>query len=212
MKLSWIPNLHEPSSPLLPLELEVNNPEFLVVTEETVYSYLSKLNPAKGCAPDGISNWLLRDYAAILAFPISTILNASFKQQRLPTLWKLANVLPIPKSKPVQNLEKDLRPISLTPSISKVAEECVVNRYIKPAVLKTIDSNQFGTIPNSSTTFALIDMLHHWTSKLDETGATIRVILFDYKKAFDFIDHSILRNKLGALGLPTSIINWIIDF
>ncbi len=166
MKLSWIPNLHEPSSPLLPLELEVNNPEFLVVTEETVYSYLSKLNPAKGCAPDEISNWLLRDYAAILAFPISTILNASFKQQRLPTLWKLANVLPIPKSKPVQNLEKDLRPISLTPSISKVAEECVVNRYIKPAVLKTIDSNQFGTIPNSSTTFALIDMLHQsWTKQ-----------------------------------------------
>ncbi len=97
---------YELSSPLLPLELEVNNPEFLVVTEETVYSYLSKLNPAKGCGPDEISNWLLRDYAAILAFPISTILNASFKQQRLPTLWKLANVLPIPKSKPVQNLEK----------------------------------------------------------------------------------------------------------
>ena len=44
---------------------------------------------------------------------------------------------------------------------------------------------------------------------LDETGAPIRVILFDYKKAFDFIDHSILRDKLGALDLPTSIINWI---
>ena len=79
-------------------------------------------------------------------------------------------------------------------------------------VLKTIDSNQFGTIPNSSTTFALIDMLHHWASMLDGTGATIRIILFYYKKAFDFIDHSILRNKLGALDLPTSIINWIIDF
>ena len=205
-------SVYKLSSPLLPLELEVNNPEFLVVTEETVYSYLSKLNPAKTCGPDEISNWLLRDYAAILAFPISTILNASFKQQRLPTMWKLANVLPIPKSKTVQILEKDLRPISLTPSISKVAEECVVNRYIKPAVLKSIDSNQFGSIPNSSTTFALIDMLHHWTSMLDGTGATIRVFLFDYKKAFDFIDHSILRIKLGALDLPTSIINWIIDF
>ena len=124
---------YELSSPLLPLELEVNNPEFLVVIEETVYSYLSKLNPAKGCGPNEISNWLLRDYAAILAFPISTILNASFKQQHLPTLWKLANVLPIPKSKPVQNLEKDFRPISLTPSMPKVAEECMVNRYIKPA-------------------------------------------------------------------------------
>jgi hypothetical protein len=44
------------ASPLLPLDLEENNPEFLVVTEETVYSYLSKLNPAKSCGPDEISN------------------------------------------------------------------------------------------------------------------------------------------------------------
>jgi hypothetical protein len=76
----------------------------------------------------------IRDYAAILAFPISTILNAPFKKQRLPTMWKLANVLPIPKSKTVQILEKDLRPISLTPSISKVAEECVVNKAYSGAV------------------------------------------------------------------------------
>ena len=68
-------SVYKLSSPLLPLELEVNNPEFLVVTEETVYSYLSKLNPAKTCGPDEISNWLLRDYAAILAFPISTTSN-----------------------------------------------------------------------------------------------------------------------------------------
>ncbi len=47
---------------------------------------------------------------------------------------------------------------------------------------------------------------------MDGTGATIRVILFYYKRAFHFIDHSILRNKLGALDLPTSIINWIIEF
>jgi hypothetical protein len=82
-------------------------------------------------------------------------------------------------------LEKELRPISLTPSISKVSEECVVNSYVKPAVLKIIDTNQFGAIPKSSTTLALLDMIHHWTSMVDGTGATIRVILFYYKKAFD---------------------------
>ena len=36
--------------------------------------------------------------------------------------------------------------------------------------------------------------------------------LYDYKKAFDFIDHKILVRKLCNLDLPIEIINWIIDF
>ena len=37
-------------------------------------------------------------------------------------------------------------------------------------------------------------------------------MLFDYRKAFDLIDHGILVNKLKSLNLPVSIINWVIDF
>ena len=40
----------------------------------------------------------------------------------------------------------------------------------------------------------------------------VRVTLYDYKKAFDLIDHRIPVNKLCKLDLPTEIINWIIDF
>ena len=58
----------------------------------------------------------------------------------------------------------------------------------------------------------LIHMLHHWTKGCDGNGATVRVTLYDYKKAFDLIDHRILVNKLCKLDLPTEIINWIIDF
>ena len=147
--------------------------------------------------PDEVPNWLLRDYAVILALPISLLLNASYKQQRLPSIWKLANVSPLPKVKMVQDLnKKELRPISLTPNISKVAEHFVVKGYVKPAVLKKIDPNQYGAIPKSSTIFALLSMVHNWTSGLDGTGSTTRIILFDYQKAFDLIDHTILINKL----------------
>ena len=37
-------------------------------------------------------------------------------------------------------------------------------------------------------------------------------MLFDYRKAFDLIDHRILVDKLCKLVQPTRIINWIIDF
>ena len=66
----------------------------------------------------------------------------------------------IPKQKPVKDINNHLRPISLTPIISKLAEEIVVNNYVRPAVMEKIDDKQFGTIPNSSTTHALISMHH----------------------------------------------------
>ncbi len=40
----------------------------------------------------------------------------------------------------------------------------------------------------------------------------MRTILLDYRKAFDLIDDSILRDKLYKLELSRSVINWIIDF
>jgi hypothetical protein len=91
------------------------------------------------------------------------------------------------EDKIVQDLKKELRPISLTLCISKTVEYFVVKR---PAVMKIIDPNQYGTIP--------MRMIHNWIAGLDGTGSTIRVILFDYKKAFDFIDHKILVRNCRA--------------
>ena len=80
------------------------------------------------------------------------------------------------------------------------------------SLLSMLDPSQFGAIPKSLTTLALLEMLHEWTQGTDGNGATIRTLLFDYKKAFDLIDHNILVRKLCALSIPPSIINWIIDF
>jgi hypothetical protein len=112
----------------------------------------------------------------------------------------------------VKDVNKHLRPISLTPTLSKIAEEFVVELHVKPAVLKEIETNQFGCVLKSSTTQALISMLHTWTTHTDGNGATVRVVLFDYRKAFDLIDHSILASKLKSLDIPYGIACWIVDF
>ena len=112
----------------------------------------------------------------------------------------------------MEDLKKHRMPISLTPCLSKVAEECVVVDYVKSVVLNVLESSQYGAVPKSPITQALIHMLHHWTKGCDGNGATVKVILYDYKKAFDLIDHRILVNKLCKLYLPTEIVNWIIDF
>ncbi|PFX21555.1 hypothetical protein AWC38_SpisGene13950 [Stylophora pistillata] len=131
------------------LTLEDQNPQLLVITVYGVFRCLLNLNAVKAGGPDGIPSWVIKEYAESLAYPVSTILNASFKGQKLPRSWKCADVTPLPKSKPINDIKKDLRPISLTPSISKVAEDFIVTQHLKPAVLSQLDPAKFDVIPKS---------------------------------------------------------------
>ena len=202
-------------TPLLPNYWQTNTDgrsEAFCVSEFSVFKKLIALNPNKAEGPDGIPNWILKENADLLAIAVTDIINTSYKESRLPSSWKFANIIPIPKAKPVRNVNKDLRPISLTPIISKIAEDYVVNSFVKPAVLKKLDPNQYGTVPRSSTTQALISMLHFLNASTDGNGATTRVVLFDYKKAFDLIDHTLLLNKLATYDIPQWVLEWITDF
>ena len=55
-------------------------------------------------------------------------------------------------------------------------------------------------------------MIHEWLQATDGNSASVRVFLFDYRKAFDFIDHGTLAAKLKEVEIPNSIVNWILDF
>ena len=186
--------------------------ELLIVSPSEVCNALLGLNPRKAEGPDGINNWLLRDYADFLTSPVCDILNASFAEQRLPRSWKDADVTPLIKVKPVTTIAKHIRPISLTPALSKLAEDFVVSKYIGSAVLETINSNQFGAIPNSSTLHALISMMHTWAQATDGTSSAVRLVCLDYRKAFDLIDHGILAAKILGLRIPRGIARWVCDF
>ena len=91
------------------------------------------LNSSKADRPDGIPSWVLKENTNLLAAPISNILNSSFKDARVPQSWKYANIIPIPKEKPVREVNRHLRPISLTPIVSKLAKDYVVSIFVKPA-------------------------------------------------------------------------------
>ena len=114
--------------------------------------------------------------------------------------------------KQVESISDDLRPISLTPTLSKIAEDYIVHVHVKPAVLEQIGKDQYGCIPHSSTSHALINMIHQWTKATNGTGASVRVFVLDYKKAFDLIDHNILLNKLSMYKINPFVVNWICDF
>ena len=174
--------------------------EPIQVTSDIVVKKLRQLSTTKANGPDNLPNWLLKTYADIIAPVVTDILNCSFQACKVPKAWKMADVPPIPKHSKITDFNKDLRPISLTSTLSKVAEGFIIDKELKPVLLKSLDPQQYGFIPKSCTTFALISMLNKW---LTET---------DYKKAFDVIDHKLLIAKLLSYGIRSTVINWITDF
>lgn len=85
------------------------------VLEPSVFKKMLSLNPCKAMGPDAVPGWLRKENADLFAHPVADILNCSFQEARLPSSWKDADIAAVPKEKPIRDLNKHLRPISLTP-------------------------------------------------------------------------------------------------
>ena len=129
----------------------VNCPVTYSVTELEVYHVLSRLDIGKASMNDCINNKLLRTLADVLAAPICSLINNTLEQGVVPDQWKMARVTPIPKSKPMRNIENDIRPISVTCPISRIAEHFVA-KFFDDHFDDLLDDNQFGTTKGRSTT------------------------------------------------------------
>ena len=69
----------------------------------------------------------------------------------------------------------------------------------------SIDPHQFGSLRGSSTTHALVELVHQWQEALDKPGKMVYAPMLDFSKAVDRLDYNILQRKLANLGLPTSL-------
>ena len=86
---------------------------------------LLAVKPFKAMGPDNIPPRVLKEFAYELADPVTEIFNHSLSSGRVPSIWKEADISPIPKELPPTQ-ESDFRSISLTPCLATVLEEFVV--------------------------------------------------------------------------------------
>ena len=83
--------------------------EFIISVDDTV-SALRKVNTNTSIGPDNIPAWVLNEHAHCLAAPLASIFNCSLREGVLPTVWKSANIIPLPKAKPLMSVKTDIRP------------------------------------------------------------------------------------------------------
>ena len=184
-------------------------PRELYIPVASVQRRLEEVKSFKAPRPDSIPNWLLKRFSMGLATPVASIFNPSVSQALVPLQWKVADVIPIPKTNPVEDLNNDFRPISLTATLSKILESFYAE-WILDRIYHKLDPRQFGS--GSSSVDALISLLHSLYANTDGNGKTVRVFLLDFSKAFDRINYTTLISKMRKLDINVSITNWVIDF
>ena len=100
------------------------------------------------------------------------------------------------------------RPISVLPVLSKVLEKHVSDSltvYLNENNL--LHTTQSGFRSYHSCETALSYMTDSWLNAIDD-GNMVGVVLVDFKKAFDLVDHDILLTKLNIYGIRNEALSW----
>ena len=178
-----------------------------LLTSDKVMKYLNNLDIRKSTGTDDIGPRLLRMASPIIAESLTFICNLSIKTGSFPDKWKEAKVKSLHKGGPA-NDPNNFRPISILPVLSKLFEKHVhesLMNYLEK--YKLLYDTQSGFRPNHSCETALLLMVEKWLKALDNSEL-VGIILVDFRKAFDLVDHSILLKKLELYKFNQVSINW----
>ena len=94
------------------------------------------------------------------------------------------------------------------PVLSKVLEKHVhesLSEFLHTYNL--LHETQSGFRTQHSCETALVNMIDLWMNAID-SGKMVGVVLVDFKKAFDLVDHQILIDKLKIYGIKDEALSW----
>lgn len=172
--------------------------KFDCVSEIEVLNIISCIK-SRATGLDGINIHTINLCMPFLLPYLTHIINFCLKNSVFPKCWGKAKVIPLPKKANPASIE-DLRPISVLPAFSKVLEKVIerqtanyLNKY------KIIPVNQSGFRKGYSCGTALLKITDDIIKAIDKNKLTILVLL-DFSKAFDTINHALLLSIFRFLG------------
>jgi len=116
--------------------------------------------------PDGLPNWLLCDFSSYFAGPVCAIYNASVREDSCRHGGR-------------RQMSSQCRKFSRLESSNLICDHSLsclpsprfsssfVGSWILGCMGDSLDDRQFGARRHRSTTHALVDMMHHWHTAVD---------------------------------------------
>jgi hypothetical protein len=194
-----------PSSDMPFLYPETAVPQIVTsIQPSDVFVKLRKINSNKASGLDGLSPVILKECAHQLASPLALIFNRCLAQRRIADCWRNVRITPIPKA------GDKFRPIACMPVMLKVLEQIISDQISSSVPLS--DPSQFAYCKGRSTLDAVAALSHRVLSALDSQCTYVKLCFLDYSDAFNCVNRKKLLDKLAARGLPTHLLNWLVDY
>ena len=156
------------------------------------------INLKKSPGFDLITGQILKELPRKSLVKLINLINASFRLKYVPQLWKVAEVVMIPKPGKPPHEATSYTPISLLPIISKLCEKLLLKRLKLIVEEKNLIPDQFGFPQQHS----MIDQVHLITNITEQSLEDTKVcstIFLDVAQAFDKVWHEGLNYKLKLL-------------
>ena len=135
-----------------------------------------------------------------LSYPLYLFFTKSLLSGAIPDSSQTSHVVPIfKKGKKCDPLS--YRPISLTSTPCKTLERNItpkLHQYLESNSILSV--NQFGFRSGRSVEYQLL-LIHNDVTHWMDNGNMIDLVLFDFAKAFDTVNHQILFTKLQCTGV-----------
>ena len=163
------------------------------------------------CTSGKLPLFIFKKLNHIISPIICKLFNSSVLEGIFPAILKIAEVIPIFKTGN-RSLILNYRQISLLLELSKIFEKLFhVRLYSFVESFCILTKCQFGFRCNNSTSDAVLEFLDCCYKSLDNKKYLVAIFL-DLAKAFDTVDHLILKDKLFHIGVRGVSLQWIYSF
>ena len=183
---------------------------FVPCSEDEVKTIIGGLND-KGNRLFDIKGGLIKLVSNVLSPILSYLFNKCFNDGTYPTVLKVARVVPIFKAGCHTSIN-NYRPISNLSVINKIFEILTYNRMISFInSFSLISKFQHGFMKDSSTTLAIFRFVHDILKTMNSKHFAVALFL-DLRKAFDTVNHNILKHKIQLFGFRGIVSKFISSY
>ena len=181
------------------------------ISNSGIAKLLSNLNVSKAAGPDSLRPMVLKELGQVIEPAISIIFQVSLDSGTAPSDWKKAQVCPLFKKGDKTDLA-NYRRISLTCILCKTMEHIIASNLCKHFNQNNIIyAFQHGFHEKKSCETQLIQLVEDFARGMT-SGKQSDLVLLDFSKAFDKVNHLKLLYKLQMHGVQDMTLGWIESF